>query len=339
METILPDTKPKTLLKSNSKKNKLAIVMDPLDRIHRDKDTSLCLIEAAGRRHWQTDHIAHNSLSICDNTVWGESCEIGVTRTAGGQLTIDLGRPRHRALEEFDAILMRQDPPVDMEFIHNCRLLSLVKRSATIVINDPDSLCLLNEKILSLYFPDFIVPSIISKDLNKIKGFIDEHQEAVIKPLNAMGGHAIVRLRAADRQLHTAIDKLSDHGSRSIMVQKVIPQWQQGDKRILIMGGQAVDQALLRVPPPGQLIANLAAGGQGQATTLTARERLICSQLGPFLVGQGILLAGIDVINGYLTEINITSPTGMREINRFFNIDLGMQFMDLVEQAIEQSQC
>ena len=320
-----------------AKRNRLAIIMDPPDVLHTEKDTTLCLIEAAQRDHWTTYYAAHNSLSTHHNTAGVRCRPIEVDlRKSGGEAIRLVGEPCSKSLSEFDAVLMRQDPPINMEFIHNCHILSLAKRCGVFVVNDPDSLRLFNEKLLSLYFPEFVAPSLVSKNLNQIKQFMENEKDVVIKPLDAMGGHLIRRLHADDADAEAAVEQLSHQGSQSIMVQRVVDGWEKGDKRILIIGGQVVKQALLRVPPAGQFVSNLAAGGRGEASTLSAREQLICERIAPFLMRHGILLAGIDVINGCLTEINISSPTGMREINRFFDVDLGMQFMQSLKTEINK---
>ena len=312
--------------------------MDAPEKIHPEKDTTLCLIEAAGRRGWQTSCITQDSLFISNGVPGGTSREIDV-ELKEPEAVVRFGEQQNKALREFDVVLMRKDPPVDLEFIYSCHILSLAKRSGTTIVNDPDSLRLFNEKLLSLYFPDFVVPSLVSKNLEQIEAFIAKEKEAVVKPLNAMGGNSVFRLNTNDADAKAVIEKLSCKGSRSIMVQKLIPGWQKGDKRILIMGGRPVEQALMRVPPCGQFISNLAAGGQGQAAMLTARERLIADRAAPFLMQNGVLFAGIDVIGGCLTEINVTSPTGMREINRFFDLDLGMRFMELLEKEAGGRPC
>ena len=320
----------------SEQKPRLAAIMDSPDAIHTEKDTTLCLLEAASRCGWSAYYVNKDSLSADYNMAWARCCQIDVDLKESGAAAIHLAESCDKPLSEFDAVLMRQDPPIDMEFIHNCQLLSLARQHGVLVVNDPDSLILLNEKLLSLRFPEFLAPSLVSKDLSQIKRFMEKEKDVVIKPLDAMGGQMVRRLRSSDADAKEAVEQLSHKGTRSIMTQKLIEGWEGGDKRVLIIGGRTVEQALLRVPPAGQFISNLAAGGRGEASVLSARERLICERVAPLLMERGILLAGIDIINGYLTEINISSPTGMREINRFFNLDLGMRFMDSLRAEVKK---
>src|SRR5690606_15889531 len=233
-----------------------------------------------------------------------------------------LGEPRVEALGDLDVILMRKDPPVDREFILATQILERAEQRGALVVNRTQSLRDCNEKLFATQFPQLCPPVLVSRDVVRLRAFYQQHQDVVFKPVDGMGGASIFRVRPGDANLGVILETLTQHGQHQIMAQKYLPEIVDGDKRILLIDGEPVSHALARIPAVGENRGNLAAGGSGVARPLTARDREICAEVGPVLREKGLLFVGIDVIGDYLTEINVTSPTCIRELDKACGLDI-----------------
>jgi glutathione synthase len=240
-----------------------------------------------------------------------------------------------RALAKFDAVLMRKDPPFDLEYVVSTWLLSAAVREGARVFNSPDAIRDHNEKFSISEFPRFTVPSLVARRMETLQGFVEEHRDTVLKRLDGMGGAGIFRVRHDDPNRNVIVETISDFGTRSVMAQRYIPEIAEGDKRVLLIGGKAVPHCLARIPKPGESRGNLAAGARGVAQPLSARQREIAAAVGPALAKRGLLLVGLDVIGDWLTEINVTSPTCFREIQDQTGFDVAGMFMDAVETELK----
>src|SRR5512140_3734795 len=291
---------------------KIAIVLDPLDSIKTYKDTTYAMMaEAAGRGH-ELHILMEDGVMWKRGRVIGESCRLELTGDRERWYRIDL--PREDPLADFDAVLMRKDTPFDMEYVTASWLLALAVREGVRVFNGPRALRDHSEKLAIAEFPRFTAPTLVARLEQQIHDFIDEHADVVVKPLDGMGGAQVFRVTDADPNRNVIVETLTWHGTRSIMAQRYIPEIREGDKRILLIAGEPVPYSLARIPKPGETRGNLAAGGSGVAQPLSARDLEIARALGPKLKAAGLMLVGLDVIGDYLTEVNVTSPTCMREI-------------------------
>jgi glutathione synthase len=311
---------------------KLGVVMDPIAGINYKKDTTLAMLWAAQARDWQLFYMEQTDLYL----------EQGVARARMAPLTVfhdanhwfDLGEPEDRDLHELNVILMRKDPPFDNEYIYSTYILEAAERSGTLVVNRCQSLRDCNEKVFATQFPQCCPPVLVSADIPRLKDFHRQHEDAIFKPLDGMGGSAIFRVKSGDPNVSVILEMLTRHGRETIMAQKFIPQIENGDKRILMINGEPVPYCLARVPLVGETRGNLAAGGSGRPQPLSERDRWIATQVGPGLRDRGLLFVGIDVIGDYLTEINVTSPTCVREIDAAYALDISGQLMDCIEAEL-----
>ncbi|HZP94249.1 MAG TPA: glutathione synthase [Burkholderiales bacterium] len=309
---------------------KLAFILDPLDSIKPYKDSSYAMMREAARRG--------HALAVLhqEDLVWKSGRVTGFVRAL--ELTQDehdwyrTGERVETALEAFDFVLMRKDPPFDMEYVYSTYLLELAQRQGAKVVNDPRALRDFNEKVAIAKFARFTVPTLIARDERLIRAFLAEHGDVILKPLDGMGGASVFRLHRQDHNIGVVIETLTHYGRRTIMVQRFIPEIRDGDKRVLVIGGEPVPYALARIPKPGETRGNLAAGGTGVAQPLTAREREIAEALGPELNSLGLMLVGLDVIGGWLTEVNVTSPTCMREIEDQTGFNAAGMMIDALER-------
>jgi glutathione synthase len=247
-----------------------------------------------------------------------------------------LGERQDRDLAELDVILMRKDPPFDNEFIYTTYILEEAERQGTLVVNRCQSLRDCNEKVFATRFPQCCPPVLVSADRNRLRAFHKQHRDVIFKPLDGMGGTGIFRVREDDPNVSVILEMLTGHGRQTIMAQRFIAEIADGDKRILVINGEPVPWCLARVPEVGETRGNLAAGGSGRPQPLSDRDRWIAAQVGPALREQGLLFVGLDIIGDYLTEINVTSPTCIREIDGGYNLDIGGQLMDCIAQVLEQ---
>ncbi len=314
---------------------RLGIVMDPLEAVKPSKDTSLAMMLEAQRRGWLLWYMRQGDLVLRDGQVsaWMRRIEVCDSDTQWFEVQEEIEAPLH----ELDCLLMRKDPPFDIDYIYTTHLLSVAERAGLLVYNRPRSLRDYNEKLATSLFPQCCVPTLVSSKQDMIRDFLVEHGDIIIKPLSAMGGASVFRVGVGDPNIGVIIETLTDYGTRLAMVQRYIAEITEGDKRILMIDGSPVPYALARIPDPGETRANLAAGGHGVARKLTERDRWICAELGPWLRREGLMFVGLDVIGDYLTEINVTSPTCVREIDRQCGINVCATLFDRIEARLEQA--
>ena len=311
---------------------KLGVVMDPIADINVKKDTTLAMLLAAQHRGWELYYMEQSDLSL----------DQGLARATVRRLSVEdnpeswfeVGSPQDIALSDLDVVLMRKDPPFDMDFIYSTYILEAAQREGTLVVNDPRSLRDCNEKLFATQFPQCCPPLIVAASAARLKAFHAEHGDVIFKPLDGMGGASIFRVKAGDPNLSVIIETLTDHGRQQIMAQKFLPEIVDGDKRILMVDGVPAEFGLARIPMSGETRGNLAAGGSGVAMPLTDRERWICSQVAPVLREKGLLFVGLDVIGDYLTEINVTSPTCVRELDRAHQLDIAGDLMEAISSTL-----
>jgi len=312
---------------------KLGVVMDPIANISYKKDTTLALLWAAQDRDWELYYMEPANLYLAQGEARGRMAPVAVFRDP--QCWYQLQASEDRALAELDVILMRKDPPFDNEFIYNTYILEAAERQGTLIVNRCHSLRDCNEKVFATQFPQCCPPVLVSADPALLKAFYKEQEDVIFKPLDGMGGTSIFRVKPGDPNLSVILETLTGHGKYSIMAQRYLPEIVDGDKRILMLNGEPVPYSLARIPPQGETRGNLAAGGTGRAQHLSDRDRWIAEQVGPSLRKRGLMFVGLDVIGDYLTEINVTSPTCVREINDQFNLDIGAQLMDCIAQELQ----
>jgi glutathione synthase len=311
---------------------KLAFVLDPLDEIKTYKDSSYAMMEEAFRRGHELSVLHQEDILCRTGTVSGFA--VGIRLTGDKAAWYTLGERREVPLSAFDALLMRKDPPFDMEYVYSTYLLELAELQGARVFNRPRPLRDYNEKFSITRFVPFTVPTLVTRLEPEIRAFLDEQQDIVLKPLDGMGGASVFRLQRGDPNIGVVIETLTHYGRRTVMAQRYIAEIVQGDKRIILIDGKAVPYALARIPKPGETRGNLAVGGRGVAQELSTRDRAIAEAVGPALAAEGLLLVGLDVIGDYLTEINVTSPTGMREIMDQTGFDVAGMMIDAVERAV-----
>lgn len=311
---------------------KIAIILDPLEGIKTYKDTTYAMmVEAASRGH-ELHVLMEDGVMWKRGRVIGESCRLELTGEKDRWYRIEL--PQEDALADFDAVLMRKDPPFDSEYFYATHLLSQAEREGARVFNRPAALREHPEKLAILEFPQFIGPTLVTRDAQAIRAFHAEQRDIILKPLDGMGGMGIFRVGPDGLNLGSIVETLNQDGRVTVMVQKYLPEIVKGDKRILLIGGEPVPFALARIPQGNEIRGNLAAGGKGVAQPLSARDREIAEALGPTLAARGLLLVGLDVIGDSLTEINVTSPTCFQEITQQTGFDVAKMFVDALERSL-----
>lgn len=307
---------------------KLGVVMDPIDRIHFKKDSTLAMLWAARDRGWTISYMTCADLYLANGEPFATAREIQVFDNPDDFFS--LGAPADIPLSGLDAILMRKDPPFDNEFLYATHLLEAAETRGTLVVNRPQSLRDCNEKLFATQFPQCIPPQVVTRNAAKLREFHREHGDIILKPLDGMGGSSIFRVGPNDPNLGVIIETLTRHGEETVMAQRYLPAISEGDKRILLIDGEAVPYCLARIPAKGETRGNLAAGGTGRAQPLSERDQWIANQVAPVVREKGLLFVGLDVIGDYLTEINVTSPTCIREIDRAFDTRIAERLMDAV---------
>ena len=310
----------------------LGVVMDPIKSINYHKDTTLALLLASQNQGYELFYMEQNRLFI-DST--GPGAKMSSLKVhADANSWYELGESIIKPLSDLDVILMRKDPPFDSEFIYSTYILEAAERLGTLIVNKPQSLRDCNEKVFATEFPQCTPPLLVSSDPELLKQFLGEHKEVVYKPLDGMGGTSIFRVQQGDQNLNVIIETLTNYGRNTIMAQKYLPEILSGDKRILIIDGEVVPYCVARIPAAGEFRGNLAAGGRGVVQPLSKRDHWIAQQIAPTLVEKGLLFVGLDVIGDYLTEINVTSPTCVREIDNAQNTDIGGQLMRAIAKRL-----
>ena len=312
---------------------KLGVIMDPIESINIKKDSTFAMLLAAQARGWKLFYLKQDDLTYQDNIVMAYAEELSVTDDP--KQWFEFGKSKSFPLHELDVVLMRKDPPFDMEYIYTTYLLEHAEAKGTLIVNKPQALRDANEKMFTMQFNDLTPPTLVTRKAEHIREFLQTQKEIVLKPLGGMGGESIFKIKQNDLNLAVIIETLTHNGSRYAMCQKFIPEIKAGDKRILMIDGEPVPYALARIPAEGELRGNLAAGGKGVGIELSDNDHRICNILAPVLKEKGILFAGIDVIGDYLTEINITSPTCIRELDAIFELNIADQLMDAIEKKIK----
>ncbi len=304
----------------------LGVVMDPLAGIRPYKDSTFAMLLAAQRRGWAIHYMEPADLYVQDGMARTRWQQVEVRDAREDWYTLSPGGDI--ALGNLDIILMRQDPPITNAFLYVTHILELAARAGALVVNRPQSVRDANEKLFATWFPQCMASTLVSRDEAQLRAFIAQQKQAIVKPLDAMGGAGVFRLDAGGPNIGATLEMLTGHGSLHIMAQRYIPEIKDGDKRILLIDGEPVPYALARIPQGDEIRGNLAAGGRGEARSLTDRDRWICQQVGPKLKEMGLIFVGIDVIGDYLTEINVTSPTCIRELDAAYGLDIAGQLLD-----------
>jgi glutathione synthase len=290
------------------------------------------MLVAAQKRGWRVIYFRQQDLSVASGTAIGRGRELKTSLDP--HKWFEYAKPWNGELHTLSALLMRKDPPFNMEYIYTTYILQLALDRGLLVVNRPSSLREINEKTYTAWFPQCTPPNLITRSREELLAFLAEHRKIVLKPLDGMGGHSIFVVAEGDPNTNVIIETITDYGTKYTIAQRYIPEIAQGDKRLLLIEGRPVDYALARVPAPGESRGNLVAGARPEGRELTARDRWICDQVGPVLVEKGVLFAGLDVIGDYLTEINVTSPTGVRELEKEYGIDIAAIFIAAIEKRI-----
>ncbi len=310
----------------------LGVVMDPISSIKIRKDSTFAMLLEAQHRQWPLWYMEQGDLSLRDGRCIARMRPLRVRDDPDDWYT--LGEARVTALDSLDVILMRKDPPFDMEYVYTTYLLEQAESRGSLVINRPAALRDANEKVFTAWFPEVCPPTLVSRNHTDISEFIDAQADVILKPLDGMGGASIFRVREDDPNRNVIIETLTDHQKTFAMAQRFIPEIRNGDKRILIIDGEAVPYALARVPGEGEHRGNLAAGARGEGVPLSDKDREIVDTVGPRLREHGILFAGIDVIGDFLTEVNVTSPTCIRELDQIYGLNISAILLDRIEQKL-----
>lgn len=312
----------------------LGIVMDPISDITIKKDTSFAMMLAAQARGWPLFYMEMNDLYLEQGRPYARMRPVTVKEDANNWY--ELGEAIEQPLASLDAILMRKDPPFDTEYIYATYMLERAEQEGTLIVNKPQSLRDCNEKLFTSWFPELTPPTLVTRDSARFRKFVDEHKDTIFKPLDGMGGASIFRVKENDANLGVIIETLTEHGQRFAMAQRYLPAISDGDKRILMIDGEPMPYCLARIPSKGETRGNLAAGGRGEARPLTASDRAIAEQVGPTLKARGLIFVGLDIIGDRITEINVTSPTCVREIEATYDIDIIGKLMDVVAARCQQ---
>ena len=311
---------------------RLGVVMDPIESITPKKDSSLAMLLEAQRRGAEIHYLLQKDLKMVAGVALGHSTLLRVSDDNDNWF--EKGAQQEIRLGDLDVILMRKDPPFDMEFIYTTYILDRAESAGALIVNKPQALRDMNEKAYTAWFADCAPLTMITRSMAQMKEFLKEHGRIVVKPLDGMGGKSIFVVVDGDNNANVIFETLTDNGDRFAMAQVYIPEISNGDKRILLIDGAAVPYALARIPPADDNRGNLVMGAAGEARELTERDRWICSQVGPVLKERGVIFAGIDVIGDFMTEINVTSPTGIRELDSAFDLNISAALFDAIEKRL-----
>jgi glutathione synthase len=306
--------------------------MDHIASIKPYKDSTFAMLLAARKRGWELYHILQEDMAYVGTEIMASAQPVSVTDDT--EQWYHLEEPREIPMKMLDAVLMRKDPPFDMEYIYTTYMLESLEASGVLIINRPQSLRDVNEKFFTTHFPQCSPPQIITRDPDRIRQFLAVQKEIVVKPLDGMGGASIFRISEGDLNTNVILETVLAHGRKTAVAQRFLPEYTQGDKRILLIDGDPVPYALARIPAKGEARANLAAGGSWEGVALTERDQWICREVGAELRARGLIFVGLDVIGDYLTEINVTSPTCIRELDQLYELDIAGQLMDAIEQKL-----
>jgi len=315
---------------------KIGVVMDPIQSVTFKKDSTLAMLWAAQDRGWQIYYMEQSHLFIEEGKAKATMSALQVHRNPDHWYDMDNAQIMN--LSDMDVILMRKDPPFDNNYIYSTYMLEMAEKEGTLIVNKPQSLRDCNEKVFATHFPQCGPTTMVGSDPKLLRQFHQDKKDVIFKPLEGMGGTAIFRVKENDPNVSVILEMLTDHGKTPIMAQAYIPDIKSGDKRILVINGEPIPYALARIPAKGETRGNLAAGGTGEGRPLTDRDRWICEQVAPTLKEKGLIFVGLDVIGDYLTEINVTSPTCIRELDRQFGLDIAGKLMDHIALLLEGRQ-
>ena len=313
-------------------KIRLGVVMDPIGQITPAKDSTLAMLLEAQARGYEIRYFEQSDLRLDDGEPRGLGRTLRVTDDS--EDWYELGDATDQRLADLDVILMRKDPPFDTEYIYTTYILERAELAGALIVNQPNSLRDINEKVYTAWFPECCPPTLITRSMQQLRKFLKKHGKIVIKPLDGMGGRSIFVVDHSDNNANVIFETLTDYDTKFSMAQKYIPEITIGDKRILLVNGQPAPCVLARIPPPDDNRGNLVAGAQPEVRELTDRDRWICERVGPMLRERGVLFAGLDVIGDYLTEINVTSPTGIRELAKLAGLDIARELMEAIETRL-----
>lgn len=308
---------------------RVLVVMDAIETINVKKDSTIAMLWAASRRGHTLGYVLQEHLYIDQGRAYGLISPLQVFENTSQYY--HLGEQKKEKIADYDVVLMRKDPPFDMNFVYTTYILEQAEREGSIIVNKPQSLRDCNEKLFATQFPELQVPTLVSSQQSLIREFIQKHEDVIVKPLDGMGGSGIFRLSSTGHNIGATLEVLTQMGTCPIMAQRYIPEITQGDKRILMVNGEPIPYCLARIPQNGEVRGNLAAGGVGEARPLTEKDKEIALKVGPFLREKGLLFVGLDVIGEYVTEINVTSPTCIREIDAQFGTSIADQLFDVLE--------
>ncbi|WP_455203367.1 glutathione synthase [Kaarinaea lacus] len=308
---------------------KLGAVMDPIGSIKTHKDSTFAMLLEAQARRWQLYYMEMQHLYLQDGECYAWMQELQVKDDS--RHWYQLAEGKHAPLAQLDAVLMRKDPPVTMEYMHATQFLDRAEAAGVLVINKPSSLRDANEKLFTAWFPQCVCPTIVTSSTEQLRGFLQQHQDIIVKPLDAMGGASIFRVKKDDPNTNVIFETITGLEQHYAMAQTYLAEIAQGDKRILMINGEPIPYALARIPAAGETRGNLAVGGKGVGVELSERDYWICEQVAPVLREKGLIFTGLDVIGDYLTEINVTSPTCIRELDALYNLNISAKLMDFIE--------
>ncbi len=311
---------------------KIGIIMDPIGSITPYKDSSLAMLLEAERRGAEIHYFEQKDVRLLSGTAMGQSTLLQVRDDNDDWYTA--GDRQDVALGDLDAILMRKDPPFDMEYVYTTYILDRAAQQGALIVNAPQSLRDMNEKAYTAWFPELTPRTLITRSMDDMKAFLEEHDHVVAKPLDGMGGRSIFVIRKGDKNANVVFETLTDYGKQFAMAQVYIPEITAGDKRILLIEGEPVPYALARIPSDEDNRGNMVAGAVAVGQAMSARDHEICEAVGPVLREAGVLFAGIDVIGDYLTEVNVTSPTGIRELDKQFDLNIAGLMFDAIESKL-----
>ncbi len=312
---------------------KLGMLMDPIENIHIKKDTSFAILLAAQARGYQNYYLKPDSIWLQDGVCWGRMQKVSVEDNP--QKWFHLEEAIEQPLVDLDIFFMRKDPPFNMQYIHLTYILEQAHHHGLKIINNPSSLRDANEKLFTGWFPQCCPKTLVTCRMELLKEFVREEKTAIIKPLDGMGGASVFKASAQDLNLNVIIETLTAHGQNLVMAQRFIEKISEGDKRILLINGKPIPYALARIPQKHDFRGNLVAGAIGEGRELTERDFWICEQVGPTLSKKGLFFVGLDVIGDYLTEINVTSPTCVRELDKLYDLDIAGQLLDEISNSPE----
>ena len=313
----------------------LGVVMDPIQSINIKKDSSFAMMLEAQRRGYSIFYITQNDLYVKDGVAFANMSKVEVADNPDSWY--ELEESDDKPLHDLSCIIMRKDPPFDMEYIYSTYILELAERKGCLVINKPSSIRTANEKLFTAWFPEYSPETLVTRDMERIKAFHNELKRIVVKPLDGMGGSMVFQIQEGDANRSVILETITNNGTQTVMAQRFLPEFKNGDKRILVINGKPFPHGLARIPAKGESRGNLAAGASYEGVDLTEREFEICKAVGPKLKEMGLMFVGLDVIGDYVTEINVTSPTCIRELDTIYSANISGLLMDEIEKSLEEN--